>query len=136
MAEGSKLQPSVAETRQVRLPQSQIASYPQSYPYLAQRQSNIGRNTLMAKGRRAVSRPNAPKVALTGSVTFGTLPTSRHDAGMRSDESVNYVKLNDERTKHPCIQPVSRKSLRNRTRADQIAMLVQPMLEVPGLART
>ncbi len=66
--------------------------YPQSYPYLAERQSNIGRNALMAKGHRAVSRQNTPKIALTSSVTFGTLPTSRHDAGMRSDESANYVK--------------------------------------------
>lgn len=92
VAEGSRLQPSLAETRQVRLPQLQIAPYPQSYPYLAQRQSNIGRNALMAKGRRAFSRQNAPQIALMSSVMFGTLPTSRHDAGMRSDESVNYVK--------------------------------------------
>lgn len=51
MAEGSKIQPSLAQARQVRLPQLQIASYPQSYPYLAQRQSDIGRNALMTKGR-------------------------------------------------------------------------------------
>lgn len=93
VAEGSRLQLSLAETRQVRLPQLRIVSYPQSYPYWAQRQSNIDRNALMAKGRRAVSRQNSPKVALTGSVAFGTRPVSRDDARMRSDERVNYVKF-------------------------------------------
>lgn len=39
-------------------PQLQIASHPQSYPYWAQRQSNIGRNAPMAKGRRASTGPS------------------------------------------------------------------------------
>lgn len=47
----------------------------------------------MRNGGRAVSRKNSTKNStLTDSPAFGTLPTSRYDAGMRSGERYIYVK--------------------------------------------
>lgn len=93
MAEGSQLQPSVADTRQVRLPQLQIASYPQSYPYWAQRQSYIGGNALMAKGRRAVSRQMPQNLPSRARLRSGRSQQAATMLACVSDESDNYANM-------------------------------------------